>query len=86
MILSPPGVVTSQCEVTNINQFGIWLLVDDREYFAPFADYPAFRAATVAQIYDVDRIAPDQLYWPDLDIDIDLNALERPETFPLSFR
>lgn len=86
MILSPPGVVTSHCEVTNINQFGFWLLVDGHEYFVPFADYPAFRATTVAQIYDVDRIAPDQIYWPELDIDIDLSALEHPETFPLFFR
>ena len=85
MILSPPGVATSLCEVTNITQQGFWLLVDNREYFLPFSDYPAFRSATVAQIYGVERIAPDQLYWPALDVDIDLRALERPEALPLVF-
>ncbi len=86
MTLSPPGVATSLCEVTNITQHGFWLLVDNREYFVPFSDYPAFRSATVTQIYVVERIAPDQLYWPALDVDIDLRALERPEAFPLVFK
>ncbi len=61
------------------------MLVDDREYFVPFADYPAFRATTVAQIYGVERIAPNQLHWPALDVDIDLRELEHPEAFPLVF-
>ena len=85
MNLSLPGVAISQCEVTNISQFGFWLLIDDREYFVPFADYPAFRTASVAQIYAVERITPDQLSWPALDIDIDLRSLEYPEDFPLIF-
>lgn len=85
MSLSLPGVAISQCEVTNISQFGFWLLIDDREYFVPFADYPAFRTTSVAQIYAVERITPDQLSWPELDIDIDLRSLEHPEDFPLVF-
>ena len=86
MTSSLPGVVTSPCEVTNISRFGFWLVIDNREYFVPFADYPAFRDTTVAQIYAVERIAPDQLYWPALEVDIDLRALEHPEAFPLVFR
>ena len=86
MTLSLPGAVTSACEVTNITQHGFWLLVDEREYFVPFTDYPAFRAAMVMQIYAVERIAPDQLSWPALDVDIDLRALRHPEAFPLLFR
>jgi hypothetical protein len=81
-----PGVATSECEVTNIGQHGFWLLVDDREYFVPFTDYPAFRSATVTQIYAVERIAPDQLCWPALDIDIDTASLAHPEAFPLIFK
>ena len=86
MTSSLPGVVTSPFEVTNISRFGSWLVLDDREYFVPFADYPAFRDATVAQIYAVERIAPDQLYWPALEVDIDLRAIEHPEAFPLVFK
>jgi hypothetical protein len=81
-----PGVSISPNEVTNISAIGFWLLVDDREYFVPFDDYPAFREATVAQIYAVQRLGPTQFHWPELDIDIELEALEHPEHFPLMFR
>ena len=83
---SPPGAATSHSEVTNITVHGFWLLVDDREYFVPFDDYPVFRTATIAQIYAVRRIGPAQFHWPKLDADIELEALERPEDYPLQFR
>ena len=72
-------------EITGITAIGFWLLVGEREYFVSFADYPAFRQATVAQIVDLQQPAPDQLYWPDLDIDIELAALDEPERFPLTY-
>lgn len=81
-----PGVDISHSEVTNISLHGFWLLVHDREYFVPFSDYPAFREATVAQIYAMRQLGPDQFYWPALDIDIELAALDQPERFPLLFR
>ena len=86
MISSPPGAATSPSEVTNISALGFWLLVDDREYFIPFADYLVFKNATVAQIFALRRIGPTQFHWPDLDADIELAALERPEAFPLKFK
>lgn len=82
----PHGADTLPSDVTNISAFGFWLLVDDREYFVPFAEYPGFQAATVAQIYAGRRIGPAQFHWPELDIDIELEALERPEAFPLKFK
>lgn len=86
MTLSTPGAATSAAEITAISALGFRLLVDDREYFVPFADYPAFRDGTIAQIYQFQHHAPDQVYWPELDIDIDLHALAEPERFPLSFQ
>jgi len=86
MSSSLPGVTTFDSEVTNISAAGFWLLVDDREYFIPFEDYPAFREATVAQIYAVQRVGPTQFYWPALDADIELEALEHPEQYPLIFQ
>jgi hypothetical protein len=76
----------SKSEVTNIGQSGFWLLVDDREYFIPFDHYPDFKIATVEQVFAVNRIGPEQFYWPDLDVDIELGALERPEQYPLEFK
>lgn len=81
-----PGTGISYSEVTSITALGFWLLVDDREYFVPFSDYPAFQKATVAQIYRLQRLSPGQFYWPDLDIDIELEALEKPEQYQLLFR
>ncbi len=85
MSLELPGVSTSNSEVTNITILGFWLLVDDREYFVPFDDYPVFRRATVAQIYALERLSPTQFHWPELDADIELRALEHPQRFPLTY-
>ena len=79
-------ITTSYSEVTNITATGFWLLVDDKEYFVPFTDYPAFQKATIPQIYHVRRLDPAQLHWPELDVDIELEALEHPDRFPLIFQ
>ncbi len=80
------GVSISRSEVTNISALGFWLLIDDREYFVPFADYPVFKDATVAQIYNVQQLGPGQFHWPELDADVELDALQHPERFPLQFK
>ena len=81
-----PGTNISYCEVTNITSMGFWILIDNKEYFIPFDDYPAFRIATIAQIYAVQRLSPTQFYWSELDIDIELDALEHPDQYSLAFR
>ena len=86
MSLEQPGIGISHDEVTNIGPTGFWLLVDDAEYFAPFADYPVFQTATVGQIFTMRRLAPRQFHWPALDADIELDALEYPEQYPLVWR
>ena len=86
MNLSKTGAPTLGSEVTNIEMQGFWLWADNREYFVPFADYPDFTEATIAQIHNVQRIGPGQLFWPDLDIDIEIEALENSERFPLQYR
>ena len=86
MSLSQNGISTSLSEVTNITHHGFWLWVDDREYFVPFKDYPGFTEATITQIYHVQRQGASQFHWPDLDIDIELEALDEPERYPLKYR
>ncbi|MCL5996979.1 MAG: DUF2442 domain-containing protein [Chloroflexi bacterium] len=86
-VISPqPGMGTSRSEVTNIGPMGFWLLVDDREYFVPFDHYPAFRQARVSQIFHLQRLSPDQFHWPDLDVDIELDALRHPNHYPLTWK
>ena len=81
-----PGIVISDNEVTSIGATGFWLPVEDKEYFVPFEDYPIFQTATVEQIFNVMRWGPGQFHWPALEADIELDALENPDQFPLVWR
>jgi hypothetical protein len=73
-------------DITSITKDGFWLLVEDKEYFVAFADYPVFKRATVEQILAVKRIATGHYHWQAFDADIELEALENPERFPLIYR
>jgi hypothetical protein len=86
MSSSQPGASISPSEVTNIEPLGFWVLVDDREYFVPFAEYPVFNGAPVRQIFQMQRLSPTQLYWPELDADIEIESLDQPEHYPLVFK
>ena len=77
------GTATSQVEITNISRHGFWILIDGRELFLAFDDYPWFRDASVGSIHNVERPQPEHLYWPDLDVDLSLNAIEHPANYPL---
>lgn len=85
MNCSTLGAPTSQVEVTNIDHFGFWLLVEDKEYFLPYGDFPWFRGATVDQILNVQLFHGNHLSWPDLDVDLSLDSLQNPESFPLIY-
>jgi hypothetical protein len=80
------GRSTSQVEVTNISAHGIWLLIREREYFLPFDTFPWFRDASIAKIQDV-RIEHGQyLFWPSLCVDLELDSIEHPENYPLTYK
>jgi len=78
-----PGTNTSAVEVTNISQHGFWLLINDRELFLPFADFPWFAQAPVSSILKVERPHRGHLYWPELDIDLAVESIEQPKKYPL---
>ena len=76
----------SKVEVTNISPFGLWILLNDTEYFISNEDYPSFQSATIRQIANVAVDFSNNLHWQDLDIDIEFDALENPEKYPLVYR
>jgi hypothetical protein len=78
-----PGTATSTAEVTNISKHGFWMLIDGRELFLPFDEFPWFKQATVDMILRLERPTPGHLHWPDLDVDLALESLEHPERYPL---
>jgi hypothetical protein len=79
------NISQTSVQVTTIEQDGFWLLTPEGEYFVAFEDYPDFLNATVAQIHNF-HSAVDGCHWPDLDIDIELDALKHPERFPHKFK
>jgi hypothetical protein len=72
-------------EVTHISKQGIWILVNDREYFLPYEKFPWFRNARVDQILDIQFFQEHHLHWPQLDVDLELASLDMPEQFPLIY-
>ncbi|MEX2016276.1 MAG: DUF2442 domain-containing protein [Candidatus Hydrogenedentales bacterium] len=81
-----PGTTTLDVEVTNISRHGFWILLDDRELFLPFDEFPWFRHATVNAITSVQRPQPQHLYWPELDVDLEVESIEHPERYPLQYK
>ena len=80
-----PDNALEQALITSIEQDGFWLLTEEGEFFVPFERYPAFRKAKVDQIFHFEQ-DDDAFYWPDLEIDIELDALMHPKRYPLIFR
>ena len=77
---------TSAVEVTNISRHGFWLWLDGRELFLPFAEFPWFREATIGQLTEVELVTPEHMFWPALDVDLTVDAIEHPDNYPLVSR
>lgn len=80
------GNVTSGAEVTNVSTHCFWLLVGDEELAVPYSLFPWFKKATIEQLSRVERPTEDHLYWPELDIDLSVQSLRDPDSFPLVSR
>jgi Protein of unknown function (DUF2442) len=81
-----PGTSTSGVELSNVSQHGLWLLIDGSEHYLPFDEFPWFRRATIAQLCRIERPSPGHLNWPELEVDLSLESIERPAAFPLVSR
>jgi Protein of unknown function (DUF2442) len=77
------GTNTSAVEVTQISTHGIWLLIEDKEHFLSFDDFPWFKDAPISAIHNVELLNEHHLYWPELDVDLAVESIEQPERFPL---
>ena len=84
MKLAKPGAGIS-VSVENITPFGIWLYTKEKEYFLSYEAYPYFKNQTLGSILNVEFRHGFHLYWPDLDIDLEIDNLEHPEKYPLKY-
>jgi len=85
MKLSKPGTGIS-VSVENITPFGIWLFIKGNEYFLSYEDYPYFRDRTISSIQNVQLLHGYHLYWPELDVDLEIDNLENPDKYPLKYK
>ena len=78
-------IFNSSVEI-HTSPFGVWVLVQDNEYFLSYEDYPWFQDAKISDLYNVELLRHTNLYWPILDIDLGLDSLKNPEKYPLIYR
>jgi hypothetical protein len=71
--------------VSHIDTHGLWLWVKDKEYFLSYDEYPWFKEAKVNQILNVKLLHGFHLYWPELDVDLEIGSLDRPQNYPLKY-
>jgi hypothetical protein len=77
-----PGTGIS-VSVENITPLGIWLYVKEKEYSLSYKDYPYFKDQTISSIQNVRLLHGFHLYWPVLDVDLEIDNLENAEKYPL---
>ena len=77
------GKATLDVEITNIDMQGIWLLMNDKEFFLPFERFPWFRNATVGEIHNVRLESDSELHWPDLKVRLPVRSIGIPTLIPL---
>lgn len=80
------GGSISAAEVRRVTVDGLWLLVDGVEHALPFADFPWFRDATIAELFEVERPSAEHLRWPALDVDLSLGSILDPGRYPMVSR
>jgi hypothetical protein len=73
-------------EVTNVSKHGLWLLIDEKEVFLPFEKFPWFQDAPIGKVVHVELPSAQHLYWPELDVDLEVESVLYPERYPLVSR
>jgi hypothetical protein len=72
-----------EIEVTNISVHGLWILANDQEFFLSYEDFPWFKEKIIKDITNVQIFENGHMYWPSLDVDLNLEMIENPQRFPL---
>jgi len=83
MSSSKHGIPTSGVEVTHVSSHGVWLLADGHELFLSYEDFPWFKDVPIGKIINVEQPAKGHFFWPELNVDVDVESIDDPERFPL---
>lgn len=77
------NTLAEEVEILNISRHGLWLYVNGEEYFLSFEHFPWFKTANISRVLKVKLIHKEHLYWPELDVDLELESIKNPEKYPL---
>ncbi len=80
------GTNTLEVEITNVGKQGIWVWINGKEFFLDYDHYPWFKEVPVSQIMNVRLLHSHHLYWPDLDVDLEIDTLRHPKEYSLIFK
>jgi len=69
--------------VENITGGGMWMFINGKEYFLSYEQYPYFKEQPIKAIQNVKLLHGFHLYWPILDVDLEIDNLENPQKYPL---
>jgi hypothetical protein len=71
-------ICLARADIISIDRQGFWLRSRDEELYLPFALFPWFEHATVAQLCHIECIGASCLYWPGLDLELTLDRIRNP--------
>ncbi len=74
---------TKTVEVTHISRSGLILLVGDKEYYLSYGQFPWFKQAAVADVFNVQMLGRNRIRWDALDVDLSLSIINDPSNYPL---
>lgn len=57
-----------------------------KSIFLSFEHFPWFQEASIKKILHVEMASEHHLYWPELDVDLDIESIINPENYPLVSR
>ena len=83
MSFATHGKSTLRAEVTHISDSELRVSLDGEVLSLPFDLFPWFRGAKESEVRKIERPALDQLRWPDLDVELEVESIRHPERFPL---
>lgn len=73
----------NNAEVKMVTSEGLYLVVENKGYFAAFADFPYLAALPSNQVFNVEYCGHGHIRWDEADIDLHTRILAQPENYPL---
>lgn len=75
--------IRKDAEVKMVTSEGLYLVVENKGYFAAFADFPYLAALPATQMFNVEYCGHGHIRWDHADIDLHTGILAHPEDYPL---